>query len=125
MERKRLLVACGIITLLAVIGIIVVLAVLGNRETASSTAPKPLTVRGNLTCLPHKNVQPGQPVTLECAIGLKTADGRHYGLRELSPRDTNTDFTKQVQVSGNVVPPTADERYDIIGTITVESFQPN
>jgi hypothetical protein len=125
MERKRLLIACGVIIVLAVVGVIVGIAAMSNRDTASSDSSRAIQVAGNLTCLPHKNVQPGQPVTLECAIGLRTADGRHYALRELSPTDTNTDFTKQVNITGDLVPPTADERYDIIGTITVRSFAAN
>jgi hypothetical protein len=125
MERKRLLVACGVITLLAVVGIIIAIAVMGSGNNNPSHEPTSVAVTGNLTCLPHKNVQPGQPITLECAIGLKTADGRHYALRELSPDATNTDFTKRVKLSGRLVPPTAEERYDIIGTITVTSFEVN
>jgi hypothetical protein len=125
MERKRLLIACGVITLLAVVGVVIVIISMSNRTGNSSQVPTPMTVTGNLTCLPHSNTQPGQPVTLECATGLKTADGRHYALLNLSSKDANTDFSKQVTVSGDVVPPSADERYDIEGTIVVKAFTAN
>jgi hypothetical protein len=42
--------------------------------------PQDTTLLGEYTCLPHRGVKPGEPTTQECAIGIKTADGRYYAL---------------------------------------------
>jgi hypothetical protein len=47
-------------------------------------ASEPITVSGELICLPK--IGRG-PQTLECAIGLQGIDGRRYGLKNLSELD--------------------------------------
>jgi hypothetical protein len=122
-DRKHFLIACAVTTLFA-IGVIagVVLITSNHTKPAPITEPSAITASGNLVCLPHKTAQPGQPQTLECAIGFKTDDGRHYGLAQLSDEARMTPFTKHITISGDVLPPSVDDRYDTRGTITVKSF---
>lgn len=76
---------------------------------------------GSIVCLPHKNTS--GPQTMECAIGLKTDEGIHYGL------NTNADFSlaavtgtdKKVSVNGTLKT-TDDTLYDIVGTVHVSNF---
>lgn len=78
-----------------------------------------VSVSGTLACLPHKNTG---PQTLECAIGLRTDDGRYYSLKGLSSQDSQTSFNTRVYVSGNSIPPAADTIYDTVADIQVTSF---
>ncbi|HET9411886.1 MAG TPA: hypothetical protein VFO38_03500 [Candidatus Saccharimonadales bacterium] len=122
MDKRRLVLACAVITLVTICIITAVIFAMSRREPPSATPPSPITATGNLVCLPHKNVAPGQPQTLECAIGLKAQDGNFYGLSGLSQQDSTTDFSKTVNVSGTLVPPEANNKYDIRGTIKVNTF---
>src|SRR3989344_6171648 len=54
------------------------------------STPGPITVRGEINCLPKKGTG---SQTLECAIGLKGPDGRHYGLKNLSKLDPEYEFS--------------------------------
>jgi hypothetical protein len=122
MERKKLMLACAviIIAVLAVIGT-VIFALNRNTELPSAN-PKQATLTGNLTCLRHKGVKPGDAVTLECAIGLLTKDQRYYSLQDLPQGASMTGFDKTVEVSGELSLPGTDERYDIAGALKVSSF---
>ena len=126
MDNKRFVLACSLIILLAV-GIITGVIITMSRRVADVTQPKPssLTANGSLACLPHKNTAPGQPQTEECAIGLKTDDGRYYGLQDLPQNASTTSSTKHVTVSGDLTPPGANDRYNTLGTIKVKTFTAN
>ncbi len=79
-----------------------------------------ITVRGLMTCLPKKNA--GEMQTLECAIGLQ-ADDTYYGLSGLTQEDQVLYSTgKIVDVRGSFTKAGDNEKYDIIGTITVETI---
>lgn len=43
-----------------------------------NTAPERATLTGTQVCLPHRDTT--GPQTMECAIGMKTADGKYYAL---------------------------------------------
>lgn len=80
-----------------------------------------ITVSGTTLCLPHRDTS--GPQTLECAIGLKDAEGRHYALSDTDPTYKNTGsipMNTQVVVTGTLktVP---DEKYATVGTIAVTS----
>jgi len=122
MDKRRLVMACAIITL-AALGIISVVIMSMTRNNAQHSNPitTPVTLSGNLACLPHKNTSPNQPQTQECAIGLKTDDGRYYSLQNLPQGAAMTPFTKHITVSGDILPPT-DDRYDIRGILKVTTF---
>jgi hypothetical protein len=123
MERKRLLVAYGVVTILVVAFIMVLLLSIGQKSPQPEVAPTPITVSGTLACLPHKNTAPGQPQTLECAIGLRTNDGRYYALKGLSSEHSQTSFETRVYITGSVVPPPTNTNYDTVGDITVSTFE--
>lgn len=82
-----------------------------------------VTVEGEVVCLPHKNSD--GPQTLECAAGLKTTDGKHYGLSTndpASPLTTAAGTQKKASVTG-ALEPTGDTQYDIEGIIAVEKYE--
>jgi hypothetical protein len=111
MERKNLLLGCAIVTIAAV-AVITIFLFAFNRSPAPPALPKP-----------HKNAQPGQVHTLECAIGLRTSDQRYYGLQEMPDGAGMTDFTTTVEVSGELSAPLANDLYDVVGNIKVSSFK--
>lgn len=86
-------------------------------------SPGPITVIGEITCLPHKG---DGPHTLECAFGLRAEDGKHYSLQRLN-QDQLIDGTLTVQtkveVSGQLSPAKPDEKYDIVGYIAIEDIE--
>lgn len=87
----------------------------------------PITIEGEMTCLP-KTGQGAQ--TLECLMGLKGIDGRHYGLKNLSKLDPTYKLSRdglKVLVTGTFRP---DElrgpdgnKYDVVGVIEVTSIK--
>jgi hypothetical protein len=125
MDKKRLVLACAVITLVAICIITAVIFAMSHQPSSGGTQPTPLTATGTLACLPHKNASSGQPQTLECAIGLKTDDGRYYGLTDLPKNADMTPFTKHITVSGDVTPPAANASYDTRGDIKVKDFKIN
>jgi hypothetical protein len=89
--------------------------------------PGPITVSGEITCLPK--VGPG-PHTMECAMGLKGTDGRHYGLRNLFKIDPEHKFSRdglKIEVSGMLLQEEMKgpdgNKYDIVGIIDVISIK--
>ncbi len=97
--------------------------------TPTPEAPKsgPITVTGETTCLPKKGAS---EQTLECAIGLKALDGRHYGLKNLFKLDPEYKFSViglRVEVSGIFSPEEMTgpdgNKYDAVGTIDVVSIR--
>jgi hypothetical protein len=122
MEKKRILVACGVVTLLAAAIITLLIATLGQRSGQPQTKAAEANVSGTLACLPHQNANNGQPQTLECAIGLKTDDGRYYKLQDLPQQQADTSPSARVRITGQLSQPAADEIYDVVGTVKVGSF---
>jgi hypothetical protein len=81
-------------------------------------SPTSATLTGTIECLPHKG---SGPSTMECAIGLKGDDGKHYAL-------TMFDYPGQAGVGDRVAligaMVTTDElhqQYDIVGTFQVDT----
>ena len=117
-----------LITLLAII-IVGSLAFGGyiayKKYQENNQPPKKETVslEGEIVCLPHKNTEGLQ--TLECAAGLKTDDGKHYGLSSkdsASPLTAAAGTKKRATVKG-VLEPASDNTYDIKGVVVVESYE--
>lgn len=79
-------------------------------------APEQVTLSGIVVCLPHKG--PG-PHTKECAIGLMTPDGTHYGLDFSGTADTAVSVADRASFTGYLTPPPSDGKYDIAGTLGV------
>jgi hypothetical protein len=87
-----------------------------NQEEVTS----PLSLEGQTVCLPHKNTE--GPHTMECAIGLKTNDGKYYGLGT-DPYDSAMSTTnRQIRVNGTLKT-SSDSKYQSEGTITVTSYE--
>ena len=87
----------------------------------------PITVRGEITCLPKKG---SGPQTAECAIGLKGQDGKHYALKNLFEHDPEYRFSTtflQVEVTGiftaQEVSGPGNSTYDVIGNISITSIK--
>lgn len=117
MEGKKLIIACGIITAFALVCIGVVLFSMNRAPNGQKTTYSSITESGVLSCLPRKDT--GDPQTLECAIGLHTEDGRYYALQDLPQDITAGSFNKHIQLTGLLVPPSPDAKYQIVGTIKV------
>ena len=126
-----------------IIVIVVVLAGAGayfvlNRQAQLTPTPTPtptpeapvsgpITVNGEITCLPKKGTG---SQTMECAIGLKGVDGRHYGLKGLFKFDPGYKFSVgglRVEVAGVFNPEEmkgpGGNKYDVVGTIDVISIR--
>lgn len=79
---------------------------------ADTSQSETVTVQGEVTCLPHKG---DGPSTQECAIGLRDTNGYFYGLKNTTIFDTG----KMIEVEGTLTDASAEEKYDINGTIDV------
>lgn len=77
---------------------------------------------GEIVCLPHANVAPGQPVTMECAFGLQVDSGLYFGLNFAAMSMMYMpEAGQRVVLQGRLVEP-EDAKYDIQGTILVTSI---
>ena len=93
-------------------------------ETQETGVSRDVTLRGEIVCLPHRNTE--GPQTMECAFGLKTANG-FYALssqQNVIPPETG----KSVEVKGVMVPAQAInsdqwQKYNIVGVVEVKSYK--
>jgi hypothetical protein len=91
-----------------------------KQASANVSFGSKITITGTTVCLPHKNVKPGQPQTMECAIGLKDDNtGKFYGLKNSKNQffDTNV----KVKVEG-ILTDDSQSNYDTVGSIEVNSL---
>lgn len=123
MHKKRLYLLIGVAA--AFVGVVLLLALYAATQQSQQqqTTVTYTKYDGNLACLPHKNTQPDQPQTLECAIGLKTKDGKHYAIKDIPEEYRYTEFSAHIIVEGEVSSPPADDKYDTLGTIKVRSIE--
>jgi hypothetical protein len=84
------------------------------------TNPESITLKGTLTCLPHRNAS--GPQTLECAIGFKSDQGVYYSLAGQNGPITSTPFGKPVKVTGTLKHQES-KLYQSSGVITVEHLE--
>jgi len=96
MNKKitKLLIIIGSLLLLLGLGAIVLYA--DQQLAQSQQAPPKVTLIGSISCVPHK--QTDGPQTLECAVGLKTDDGKYY----LLTSNPHTEMNGRVKVSGYI-----------------------
>lgn len=126
LHRRPTVIILSVITLLVVTGLAWAYASALTSplpDPSEGVNPGPLTVSGQIVCLPHKNTS--GPQTLECAMGLKSEDGRYYGLRYQDQKplgDTSLSTETRVTVHGTVAKPTDDEKYDVAGNISVDQI---
>ena len=99
------------------------------EETKQGSPPVSgqIAIDGEITCLPKigRGAQ-----TLECAIGLKGADGRYYGLKNLSSLDPENKFSiggLKVTVFGTLnseeIKGPDGNKYDVAGVINLDSIK--
>jgi hypothetical protein len=90
-------------------------------------APTPVINRGETiltgvtACLPHRNAQPGQPQTMECAIGLlEEKSGKYYSLKNSNPPFFDTGV--KVKVTGKLEDD-SNSNYDVVAAIQVSTIE--
>jgi hypothetical protein len=90
-----------------------IFAAYADQQLTESTTPKgaKVTVVGTISCLPHRNK--GDMQTLECAIGLKTDDGKYYNLTNNQYPDANG----RVEVTGYLNSADEGSTYESAGVI--------
>lgn len=134
-KQKYLLVAVLILAVTA--GFFGIVFAILTRPTSETTTPRSSnpqdtteqTYVGTYECLPHKDTQ--GPITLECAFGLQTADGKHYAL-DMNAVSSNTvaaiNTGERIEVRALFTPLEAlssrsMEKYDIVGVLSVTSVK--
>jgi hypothetical protein len=77
---------------------------------------------GELVCLPHRAGRQ-EALTLECAIGLRTAEKQHYALENINPYliEGKVAMGQRVKVDG-ILRSSTNANYDIIGLIHITSL---
>lgn len=80
--------------------------------TVDTKQSEPITVQGEIVCLPHKG---DGPSTQECAIGMRDTNGYFYALKNAQIFEIGT----SVEIEGNLSDSSRGEKYDISGTIDV------
>lgn len=92
-----------------------------QSPTAPSPAGTTVTLDGELVCLPHR-AGGQEALTLECAIGLRTNEGRHYALDHINPYIVRGKIAmgQHIRVTGRLRTDT-ETKYDATGTIDVTS----
>lgn len=123
MKLKYILITLLAIIVAAGLGLGGYMAYKKYQENNQPPKKETISLEGEIVCLPHKNTD--GPQTLECAAGLKTDEGKHYGLSSkdsASPLTAAAGSKKRATVNG-VLEPASDDTYDIKGVVVVESYE--
>lgn len=96
-------------------------AVMDSLTVSAAAMPERAQLSGTIVCLPHKG---DGPHTMECAFGLKTDDGAHYGLSLalMSQSAAQLDTGDYITAWGVITPVPEGDRlaiYDIEGLFSV------
>lgn len=128
--KNRVAVVLGIVALvvLTIIGLAVISAIAMQKTSTSNLTENRTSVvnlRGESVCLPQKEIAGEEVQTQECVYGLKVSDDIHYGLTGLEQHegDAATQTGDLITVTGTLTPPPEDSKYDIVGTIAVQSVR--
>lgn len=102
-----------------------------NANASKAVVPAQTTLTGSSTCLPHKDTT--GPQTLECAMGLKTADNKYYALDLTAVSQTGSGMLmlqngSTVTVSGLLTPIemlSTDhwQKYNVQGIMSVQKLE--
>lgn len=124
----------SILVVALLIGIALIVNTTGQNPVHPNPSPSPTsgqqsTISGTIECLPHKDRN--GPVTLECAYGIKTAEGAYYALDTAFYPGIIGDLPtgSKVAVTGAVTPVDQLDKesrlriYDILGVIQVHSVE--
>lgn len=121
-HRSVLLIVCAI---LLVIGIAAIAKTQFDRRTPDMPEGYgQVTLRGETVCLPHKDTD--GPTTLECAFGLRAANGDYYALDMSAVAEEGVFFDtgKNMTLKGIIdSSEAAASKYDIQGTLRVNSVE--
>lgn len=116
-------VAAILLTLALVIAAVLLVWVETSRAPGPSRSDVPegteTTIEGEVVCLPHKDTS--GPQTLECAYGVKLADGTYYGLEDTDENYRNISALpvgKKARITGTLREESSD-RYQSTGVFTV------
>lgn len=114
--KTQLFIATSIVLLLVVCGLFIgwldKQVSITHSSKADTSSFGSVTIKGESTCLKHKG---DGPHTMECAVGIKTAAGDYALNGEIVPgADT------QIEATGTLSAPAKNEKYDIVGTLTVQ-----
>jgi hypothetical protein len=97
-----------------------------NGEMAANN--QKVVLEGQVVCLPHRDTS--GPTTMECAYGLKTDDGKYYGLDNTglsSATPPEYDVGDRLSVEGTLVPQDQIpsnfwQTYNVSGFMAMEAF---
>jgi hypothetical protein len=96
----------------------------GRNFTNTIASPQAIELSGEMVCLPHRE-QSG-PQTMECAFGLKTAEGIYYALRDSDPDYKNVSAAgtgATVVITGKLMQQ-EDDKYQSSGIILIDTLTP-
>lgn len=96
-----------------------------DEETPVIPPAGPITITGEMVCLPHSGG--GEMQTMECAFGLKDTEGRYFALADTDPAYTNVSNAPMgtpVSVEGTFRLKTAPDNYVSLGVIEVKKITP-
>lgn len=99
-----------------------------EMDDITPPATEQVVFEGEVVCLPHRDTS--GPTTLECAYGVKTDDGKYYGLDgESLPTEKQGGYEvgQRVAFEGTLVPQTDMPdgfwmTYNVVGLIKIEDY---
>jgi len=95
-------------------------AVPGGKTFTRTTQETSISIEGRTVCLPRRSMD--GPHTMECALGLKTDDGKYYGLGTDHDDTALSVNDRRVRVIGTLKREDS-LKYDSEGTITVTAHE--
>lgn len=81
---------------------------------------QPISMTGELICLPHKNTD--GPQTLECAFGIQNENGENYAISDPEMKFVTAMTNGQSYQITGLFTPESESKYDIVGTIELISI---
>ena len=125
-KKNKDFIIAGVIALALLIGGVVFAVQAIQNASEKSQAPstanqeKSVTVEGQIDCVPPKDTSGVQDMS--CMMGLKTDDGKYYGLNAADPTKTGSIPTGgRIKVSG--ILKTDNSKYKTEGIIQVSSIE--
>lgn len=108
------------IVLIVVLAVVVILGVLFLVQKSYTPKNGFIVMSGTLQCLPKVNIPANMVYTFECAVGLKSTNGRYY---ELTGRSAvSMEMGSFVVVVGTLDTSTPSDTYNSAGVIHVTSI---
>jgi hypothetical protein len=121
--KRVVIIASSVIVVLAIAG--AAFFMLGGIDKVKAmmqpkSVTKSVTVKGNIVCLPAKDEN--KTSTLSCAVGIKTTDGKYYGLSGSQNTElSSAEGTDQTATIKGTLEPSSDATYKMDGILAVTS----